>query len=103
MKVTEAQIKRWKAKYGEVYEIEVEMDEEGKDIAVGYFRKPDLNVIAAVARFAESDPVKSGIVLFENTWLGGDERIKEDDEAKLGVIQQLQGVFKAKTARLKKL
>ena len=44
--------------------------------------KPVLNVIAAASKFAEVDSVKSGIVMFENWRLGGDEAIKDDDEAK---------------------
>jgi len=100
-KVSEAQIKRWKAKYGEVYAISVK-DENGEDLT-GYFRKPDLNVIAAASKFAEADPVKSGIVMFENCWLGGDEAIKDDDEAKLGVIKSLGQLFKIKEAEVKKL
>jgi len=101
-KITEAQIKKWKAKYGEVYAIEVKMDDEGT-IATGYFKKPDLNIISAAAKFAEVDPIKSGTVMLENCWLGGDEDIKLNDEAKLAAIKKLGEIFKVKEAEVKKL
>jgi hypothetical protein len=53
--------------------------------------------------FLEINPIKSGLVLFDNCWIDGDDAIKENDEAKLGVIQQLQHLFKVRTAKIKKL
>lgn len=99
--ITEAQIKKWKAKYGDVFAISVKLN--NKEKATGYFKKPDLNIIAAAAKFAETDPIKSGTVMLENCWLGGDEIIKQDDEAKLGVIKRLGELFKVKEAEVKKL
>ncbi len=101
--VSQAQIKRWKSQYGDVYAIEVKLDDKGKQKAVGYFRKPDLNIIAAASRFADTDPIKSGEVLLENCWLDGDDVIKTDDEAKMGVLTQLGKLFKIKEAEVKKL
>ncbi len=100
-KISQAQIKRWKAQYGDVYAIEVKLDEQEK--AVGYFRKPDLNIIAAASRFVESNPIKTGEILLENCWLDGDDLIKTDDEAKMGVMTQLGKLFKVKEAEVKKL
>ncbi len=101
-KELEAQIKRWKAKYGEVNQITVPIDDEGNTVTA-YFRKPDLNIIAAASKFAETDPIKSGLILFENCWLGGDETIKQDDEAKLSAIKSLGKLFKVRDAEIKKL
>ncbi|GIV42048.1 MAG: hypothetical protein KatS3mg034_1358 [Vicingaceae bacterium] len=101
MEITEAQIKKWKAKYGDVYAITVNIEEDTK--ATAYFRKPDLQIISAAAKFADIDPIKSGNIMLENCWLAGDEIIKEDEEAKLGVIKKLGELFKIKEAEIKKL
>jgi hypothetical protein len=100
--MNEAQIKSWKAKHGEVYAISV-ADEATEKEYTGYFKKPDLKIIAASAKFTTEDPVKAGIVLMENCWLGGDEELKNNDEMKMGVIQQLSTLFKVKQATIKKL
>lgn len=100
-KSLEAQIKNWKEKYVSVHQIDVPLEDES--IVTAYFRKPDLRTLSAAAKFAESDPIKSGNILFENCWLGGDEIIKTNDEAKLSAIQALGTVFKVRTATIKKL
>ncbi len=101
--VTPTQISQWKQEYAEIMAYEVEMDEEGKDIAIGYFKKPDLNIIMASSQFADEEPIKANIMVFEHCWLGGDERIKVSEEAKLSVAQLVSKSFKLKVARLKKL
>lgn len=99
--VTQAQIKRWKAKYGDIFAISVKIS--NKEKATCYLKKPDLNIITASAKFAKTDPIKGGTVVLENCWLGGDKIIKQDDEAKLGVIKKLGELFKVKEAEVKKL
>lgn len=102
--VTQRQINEWKAKYGEnkVREIEIPIDDEGNTV-IGYFRKPDLDVIAAAAQFAQSNPVKSGLILFDACWLGGDPIIKDDDECKMSAIEALNGQFIVRAAKVKNL
>jgi hypothetical protein len=98
--VTPAQINAWKAKHKEVYAIAV--DDEGKEL-VGIFKKPDMATISAASRFASSDPVKSGEILFESCWLGGDIELKELDELKVSCFGKLAELFKVKEATIKKL
>lgn len=103
-KVTQAQISQWKKKWGEVHVIEVPLDdsENGKK-AMGYFKKPTLEAIKASQVYAESDPIKSGEVLFTNCWLGGDNDFEEIAEVKLSAIKPLASLFKVRTASIKKL
>lgn len=100
--ILEQKIKQWKEKYGVVHQIDVPLEDESQ-VATAYFRKPDLQLISAAAKFSESDPIKSGNILFENCWLGGDELVKSDDEARLSAIQALGQIFKVRTAAIKKL
>tara|TARA_Y100000782_G_scaffold111876_1_gene140908 strand:- start:5291 stop:5620 length:330 start_codon:yes stop_codon:yes gene_type:complete len=101
-KKVEGQIRKWKAKYGAVHQVTVPVGDEEEE-AIAYFRKPDLKTIGAAGKFAETDPIKAGEIIFSNCWLGGDERIKEDDEAKIAAIKAVGQLFKAKVAQVKKL
>lgn len=101
--VTEAMIENWKKQYGKVYEISVPLDDEKKAEATAYFRKPDLKTIGAAAKFAETDPIKSGLIMFDNCWLGGDERMKEDEECKVSAVQLVSSLFTVRVGTIKNL
>lgn len=100
--ILKAQIEQWKARWGEVYEIEVEIDDQGNK-AKCYVRKPDFEILAASMKFAESDPLKSGTILLESCWLGGDEIIRQNTEAKLAAIRVISSLIKIREASIKKL
>ena len=102
-KVTQAQITQWKKQWGGVYSIEVPLDDNAKEKAVGYFKKPTLDTIKASSKYIESDPIKAGEVVFNNCWLGGDAEIKDNDEVKMSAMQQVSSLFKVRQATLKKL
>ena len=108
--LTEAKLKLITAKHGNPIRIEVVMDDEGKDIALGYFKKPGLQVFSIVMSTVEigadgkttiKDFEKYTNVLIENCWLGGDERIKQDEMAAFGCATKLFALIKPKVARLK--
>lgn len=98
--VTAAQINAWKKQHKEVYKVSV--DDDGK-LVVGYFKKPDLAVISAASRFAKSDPVKSGQIIFESCWLSGDVELKEVEELQASCFGKLAELFKLREASLEKL
>jgi len=99
---TDAQVKQWKQRWGEVHQFDVTIDDDGNTVT-GYFRKPNLEVIGASISKGENDPIGSGNVLFENCWLGGDDRIKSDDEARLSCALRLNRLFKLRAVEVKKL
>lgn len=104
MEITAAQIKQWKAKYGELYQITTPLDDTGKKTATGIFRKPDLKIIAAASSHFDAEPLKAGEIIFKNCWVGGDEEIyATNDEAKMSVMAQLGNLFKVRTSSLKKI
>ncbi|MDB9498574.1 hypothetical protein [Nodularia spumigena] len=105
-----AQIAAWKKEHGEkaVLAISIAVDdsvsEKGEPInaVTGYFKKPDMKVLAKVSPFT-ADPVQSGLIMFNECWLGGDESIRQDDELKMSAIVQLNSVFKIRQASIKNL
>lgn len=98
--VTEAQVKQWKSRWGEVTSITVK---DGEKSYTGYFKKPDLQTISAASRFMDSDPVRGGQVVFENCWLGGDPVMKTDDEVKFATLLQVNRLFRILETEVKKM
>lgn len=105
IEVTDTQIKQWKKKYGEVHLVTVPLDDEGKKgkVAIGYFHKPSLETISAAGKFADDDPIKSGMIIFDNTLLSADPELTSSDEAKISAIQAVSELFKVRQAKIKKL
>ncbi len=99
--VADATISMWKKQYGEVFCLTVKAEGEDKPELTGYFRKPNIEILSAAS--SAPNPVHQGNILFENCWLGGDEAVSTDDEARMGAIAQLAQLFKPRVASLKKV
>ncbi|PIX07088.1 MAG: hypothetical protein COZ76_05385 [Flavobacteriales bacterium CG_4_8_14_3_um_filter_35_10] len=99
-KASKEEIVALKAKYSEVYEIKSVRDD---DVHYTYVKKPDLNIISAAAKYAESDPVQSGMIMFNSTRIAGSDAVVNDSEMVLGVIQYIGKLFKVIEAEGKKL
>ena len=94
MKFTKEQIKEWKAKHGELFEITV----EDKSCILHRPIRKDLSYASAV-----KDPIKMSEVMLNALWVDGDEEIKEDDSLFLAAIQKMQEILEVKEAEIKKL
>ncbi|HSW64981.1 MAG TPA: hypothetical protein VLH56_16965 [Dissulfurispiraceae bacterium] len=101
--ITQAQLNQWKSRWGDVYLVEVPLDDEGEQKAAAYFKKPGIDAISASARFMESDPVKGANIILESCWLGGDQVIKDSDEARLSCMQSLGKLVTIRASTIKKL
>ncbi len=69
----------------------------------GYFRKPNLMIIAAAGKYSDTEPIKSGEVLFDNCKLQIDPELQNDDELKMSVIIRLNGLFEMHETEVKNL
>ncbi len=121
-------IARWKELYGKVNVLEIpikfttadgqEFDDEqdAKDHAEGlagdkreittlkavaYLKNPTRKIISMATAVGGKDPIKFGELILQNCWLGGDERIKTDDDLFLAANAVLGDLIKIKTATLK--
>lgn len=94
MKVTKEQIKEWKAKYGDLFEVTV----EGKTCILRKPNRKDLSYASVV-----KDPIKMSETLLNRLWLGGDEEIKTDDELFMATVNVMEDVLEVKEAEIKKL
>nr|DAS34773.1 MAG TPA: hypothetical protein [Bacteriophage sp.] len=94
MKYTKEDIKAWKAKHGELFEISI----EGKSCILHRPTRKDLSFASVV-----KDPIKMSEAMLNTLWIAGDEEIKENDSLFLAVIQKMQEVLEIKEAEIKKL
>ena len=94
MKVTKEQIKEWKAKYGDLFEVTV----EGKTCILRKPNRKDLSYASVV-----KDPIKMSETLLNRLWLGGDEEIKTDDELFMATVNVMDDVLEVREAEIKKL
>ncbi len=87
-------IEQLKAKHGDIWEVRV-------DDIVAYVKKPTRAIQRAAARLGKDDPYKFNEVLVKNCFVGGDERIKDEeniDEA----ANQIADLIPQKAGSIKK-
>jgi hypothetical protein len=97
----DTKIKQLKAKYKEIFEISA-VDDKGNEYKA-VFKKVDIKVLSLSGKYAQDDPVKAAVILFDNCWIEGDEEIKNNDELKLSFATKLAETFKVYEATIKKL
>lgn len=98
--VTEEQINQWKGRHGKVVRIDVV---DAGDLHVGYFHRPRLETMSAVAKMAKSDELKSSEVMFDNCWLGGSPALRTDAVLFLEATKQLGTMLNSCRSSLKNL
>ncbi len=112
--VTESEIQDWKAKYGDVYELSIEvesavLDEEGKEITPAiettYIVKPPNRTVLDVAgsHGVKKDVVGANKVLISNCVLAGDAHLLENNGSVYSsILKTLNRLVEVKKQRLKK-
>ena len=97
--ISDEQIDAWKRQYGKVFTIKVKVNEN--DTAIGYLRPPGRNHKAtALSMYAKDKILECGEFLRNNCWLGGDERLKNEDEIADTAAVQASGIVKFLEAEL---
>ena len=98
--VTAEQTAQWKQKHGKVVRIEIN---DGDDCHIGYFHRPNLETMSAVAKIAKTDELKSSEVIFDNCWLGGSPAIRHDAVLFIEATKQLGAMLNSCRSTLKNL
>ena len=65
-----------------------------------YFRKPDMNIRAAVLQASKMDEFKALEVLFKNCYLGGDATIEQEDELRLNITTSFSDYIQPKSVQV---
>ena len=97
--ITPEQIEAWKQEYKTVYTIAVKTPDGGE--AVGYLRKPKRDHKAvSLSLYAQNKILEAGEFLRDNCWLGGDARLKSDEDIADTAAVQASGIVKFLDATL---
>ncbi len=94
--VTQEQIDSWKRKHQKVFCYEV----DGQKL---YFKQPDRKTLAAASVIARNDPMKYNEFVLNNSFLGGERAMLEDDSVFYGLSQKMDELVAAKVGELKNL
>jgi hypothetical protein len=100
-KLEQAEIDNLKSQHGHLYQIKVQ-DDQG-DTHYCFVKKPTLAVIGGAASYAQTDPIKSGMLMYNTLKVKSTDGIENDDEMKLAVIGKIGEIFKVREAELEKL
>lgn len=98
--VDQTQINMWKARYRRVFGIIVP---DGDEVHIGYFHRPDMEILAATNRLRKDDEIKAVGVLFDNCYLGGSEVMKTDAMVKMGAMAQFNSAISVQQGEIKNL
>ncbi len=101
--ITEQQITKLKKQHGAIYLVEVAPEEGGGEALQFLFKKPDRATLSAAAKFAVSDPIKSGEIVIKNCLVHGPAEELDDIGVFQAVSAQFEEVTRARQASIKKL
>lgn len=93
--VTKDVIDGWKKEHGDVFEIIIEAKK-------GFFKKPDRKTLGAAMAFGKTNPLKFNETIINNTFLGGDVEMIEDDSYFLSLCAKIDVLVKYKEGEVKK-
>jgi hypothetical protein len=99
-KYNATQLKVWKENHKEVHAVDVIGDND--ELIRGIFKKPDLNIIMAADAIGD-DILKRAVFSFENCWIDGDQRLKDNEDLKVSAGIQVYNLFKIHASIITKL
>lgn len=91
--VSQEQIKTWKKEHKTVHVLKINVSD--KDVAVGYLKKPSRNHKAtALSMYSQNKVLEAGEFLKTNCWLGGDDRLLNNEDIADSASVQAAGIVK---------
>ena len=99
-KVTPAQIKQWKQRHGEVFELSVKTD---TGVKLAYFKRPAIATMTLAGQAYDTDAMKAATILFNDCQLAVDPQILEEDAARFSAYTQVGNLFKFYESEIKKI
>lgn len=94
--VPQSQIDEWKRIHGTLFIAVV-------DTSVCYLKKPSRQTLSMASSLCKNDQIAFNELLLQDCWLGGDERIKSDDDLFISIGPLLADLLETKAATLKKI
>ena len=106
--ISDAEFQKLKVKHKDVFILTVLFnenpdDEKSEEVElIAYLRKPKRYEMGMSLAIMDSNPVKAKELILEKTWLAGDVRIKENDDAFYSAIVSLDSFIIVRESGLKK-
>ena len=102
MELEKIDIEALKKEHGEIHYIELATDTPGQMVG-GIFKKPNIKVLTAVSKTAETDKVGAALVMYNMTKVLVDPEIEKSEELKMSATEAVAELFKKYTYTAKKL
>ncbi|QKX04885.1 hypothetical protein HN014_08125 [Aquimarina sp. TRL1] len=96
--VDQQQIDKWKSEHPEGV-FRLKSDKYG-DI---YIHTPDRPTLGFAMSASREDPLAMSETILENCWLEGDEKIKTDKGALMGILPKIDEILEVKAIEVEKL
>lgn len=96
--VDDTQLAMWRSRYGRVFAIVVT---DFGEQHVGYFHRPDMEILSATNKLSKSDEIKAVEALFTNCWLGGSPLIRQEAVVKIAAMAKFNQVIAVQHVELK--
>lgn len=103
--VSDEELTALKSKYGTVYTLSVlYLDEKtGEEVElIGYLKRPERYLMGMAVSKMDTNPIIAKEMIIEKCWIGGDERIRKDDDAFYSATIAIESLFSARMGELKK-
>lgn len=96
---TPDELAKMKSRYGRLFLVAVEAENEDQQELFFWFKHPDMKVISAFTKVSQADPISGMQVLFKNCLISaGMEKYADDPEVFLAVSEQLGDLVKKRKA-----
>lgn len=99
-KLADAALEVLRLKHGEIYTMTIPVDDLGTEVAVGYFKKVDRQIMGA--SLSISDPIVSKQIILESTFIDGDRRILDEDDLFFSACMLVDEMLTFRKGELKK-
>lgn len=96
--VDEIQLNMWRQRYRRVFTICVT---DFGEQHVGYFRRPDMEILSATNKLNKTDEIKAVDVLFTNCFLGGSPLIQQEAVVKMAAMTVFNQVIAVQHVEIK--
>ena len=98
--VSDEEFEKLQHKHGFVYTIYIPVNDEGTEVAVGYLKKIDRELMGAA--LSMKDPIRSKEMVLNSTFIEGDKRILDDDDVFFSACMEVDKMMTFRKGMLKK-
>ena len=97
------QLAQLKAEHGDVRTLTLTDEDTGEVVATAYLKRPGRPIVArAVSLLSQSKVLEAGEHLLENCFVGGDQRVLQDEWLKMSAAMKAVEIVKLLDGELKK-